>query len=221
LNEKGLALSDHDENMADVKGQMDEAVADFQEAIKTEDPAGIVREFGEMVTAFGHATGDFGDGMGELLEDSAQKAFGSEEFGSGFFPELGEGVMSVLGEFAEGTAEATSRVGEAFSTAVGGVIESVGSAGEHLWDAGGDIAEGDIGGAVRHVVDGVGDVAGGVVGAAVDTGGALLGAAGEVVEGIGGMAYEAGEAAVEMVAGGVSDVIDVGEDVVDFLNPFD
>jgi hypothetical protein len=181
---------------------------------------GIVRAFGEMVTGVSHATGDFGDGLGEVLEEGAQKGFHSEGFGTGFFQETGEAFMSVIGEATEGITEASAGVGEAVGVAVGGVIEAVGGAGEHLWDAAKDIAHGDIGDAAENLFGVVKDV-GGLAETAVDFTVAGVSAAGEIVEGVAATAWEVGEGAVEIVAGGVSDLADLAGDALDAINPFD
>jgi hypothetical protein len=206
--------------VAETERQAKEATDKFREAVATEGPLGVVKAFGEMVTGVSHAVGDFGDGLGEVLEESSQKAFHSEEFGSGFFQETGEAFMSVIGEATEGITEASAGVGEAVGVAVGGVIEGVGSVGEHLWEAGKDLVHGDIGDAAENVLGVVKDV-GGLAETAVDFTVAGVSAVGELVEGAGAVAWEVGEGAVEMAVGGAKDLAHLAEDAWDAINPFD
>lgn len=214
-------MSDAEDQLnAEMEAQANEATSQFQEALQTEDPMGVVREFGELVTGMSHAVGDFGDGLGEVLEESSQKAFGSEEFGSSFFPEMGEAFMSVIGEGTEAITEATGNVGEAAGVAIGGAIEAVGGIGEHTWDAMKDVADGDLGDAAENIVAAVRSAAG-LGETAVDVTGALISGGAELVEGAGAVAWEIGEGAVEMVAGGAGDLADLAEGAWDSVNPFD
>jgi hypothetical protein len=208
--------ADQAENMKTVQDGIKSASDTFNESVEDAGPAEFVEAFGKYISDLADPVGDFGDGLGDTLEESIQKGFGSEDVGTGFLSETAEAVFSVIGEATEGITEMTGGLADAVMEATGGVVEAVGGAAGNLWDAGGSLLDGDVGGAVDHVVEAVKDAAG-IVEVAIDTGGALVHAVGEGVEGIVETAWEAGEGVVEMGIGLGRNIADGAEYVGEAL----
>lgn len=206
--------SDQAENMKEVDEKVRAASQKFEESMKTASPTEMVEAVGKYISDLADPVKDFGDGLGDTLEDSIAKGFGSEGFGTGFASETGEAVFSVIGEVTEGITEMTTGLGAAVMEATGGVVEGVGTASGELWDAGASLLDGDVGGAVDHVFaagKGVVDIAE----AGVDTVGAVVHAGGEAIEMVGETAWAVGEGAVEMTVGLANNVADAAGYVAD------
>lgn len=206
--------SDQAENMKEVDEKIRAASQKFEESMKTASPSDMVEAVGKYISDLAEPVKEFGDGLGDTLEDSAGKAFGSEEFGTGLVSETGEAFFGIVGEVTEGITEMATGLGAAAMELTGGVIENVGSAGGELWDAGGSLMDGDVGGAVDHVFEAGKDVVD-IAKAGLDTVGAVVHAAGEGVEMVGETVWAAGEGAVEMTVGLANNVADAAGYVAD------
>ncbi len=205
---------DQAENIRNLEKLMRDAQEKFEKAMKDAGPAGAVEAVGEYISDLADPVGSFGEGLGDTLEESAGKAFGSEDFGTGLASETGEAFFGIVGEVAEGIAEIGAGFGEAAMELTGGVTEAVGGAAGKLWDAGGSLIDGDIGGAADAVFEAGKDIAG-LAETAFDTAGAVVHAGGEVVEMVGETVWEAGEGAVEMTVGLANNVADAAGYVAD------
>ena len=193
--------TDLDDSMEKVRGGLSKADSTFQQSIAEADGVSeMISAFGKYISDAGGPVGDFGDGLGDVLEHGIAKEFHSDGVGTGILQETAEGFFGVVGEGVEMIAEAGAGVGEAAMVLTGGVIEAVGGTASSLRDAGSALLDGDIGGAADHAYEAVKSVVG-LAGTAIDTGKAAGHAVGEVVEGVASMGYEAVEGVVEMGIG--------------------
>lgn len=208
-------LSDEQaENIRNLEQQIREAQEKFEKAMRDAGPAEAVEAVGKHISDLADPVKDFGEGLGDTLEKSVGKAFGSEDFGTGLASETGEAFFGIVGEVTEGITEIATGFGAAAMELTGGVVEGVGGAAGKLWDAGSSILDGDIGGAADNVYEAGKDIVG-IGKAAFDTVGAVVHAGGEAVEMVVETAWEAGEGAVEMTVGLANNVIDAAGYVAD------
>ena len=201
---------DMEANMKTVRDGAQKATDDFHKSMDDADGvAESISAVGTYIEDLADPVGKFGDGLGESLEESIQKGFGSEGVGTGFLSETAEAFFGVVGEGAEMIAEATGGLSDAVMVAVGGTIDTVGDIGTNLKDAGSALLDGDIGEAGGFVVDAVKSGLG-LAEVAVDTGAAAVSAAFEVVEGVGAMGAELVEGVGEMGIGLGRNLVDAG-----------
>jgi hypothetical protein len=181
---QGREVVDHfKQEYQQAEGKLQGDVGDMVEGV-----GGVLDAIGEAVQGAVEAFGDFGPGLGEMIED---------KLGAG--GELSEALGGIVGETVEGLTEVNGEVAEAMGSIAGSLIENYGEAIEDIGEGINKITEhGDLKGGLGDIADVPEDLAERNE----------LDSLGETVEGAAEIAGEVFEAGGEIVREGIEGIVE-------------